>query len=456
MSSLSLLWLWLMVVREKRNSYFEKAEMSLNDTNNDDDGPVVKDLVVERQPPEKKKSIIAVERDEKLFLSHNETPVKIGSVQFSLLSSDEMLRLSEVEISQRHLYVTPTRTPVPFGPLDRRLGTSSKTGTCATCHQKLNDCAGHFGVINLALPVFHIGYFNAIKGIIERICKCCSRVLLKDELQRAEFLTRLRERGAKIGSRQRLVADVSSEARKKKKCSNCGTWNGAVKKIGTLKLIHECYHDPQAPGSKAGGAVSAAAAAARLRKPPASVSVRAEYATALSMMPELTQFVGKAGEDLSPMRVQALFAAMSNDDCELLGLDPATSRPESLVLARLLVPPVCLRPSVTMDASQGSTEDDLTMQLASIVQMNGEIRKNIEKGCTVQTMMEQWQYLQLLTAGYINSDLPGVPSQYVPRKSNRSLCQRLKGKGGRFRGNLSGKRVDFSSRTVISVQHRFI
>ena len=50
---------------------------------------------------------------------------------------------------------------------------------------------------------------------------------------------------------------------------------------------------------------------------------------------------------------------------------------------------------------------------------------------------------------YINSELPGVPSQ-VGQKPIRGFCQRLKGKQGRFRGNLSGKRVDFSARTVIS------
>lgn len=50
---------------------------------------------------------------------------------------------------------------------------------------------------------------------------------------------------------------------------------------------------------------------------------------------------------------------------------------------------------------------------------------------------------------YINSELPGVPSQ-LGQKPIRGFVQRLKGKSGRFRGNLSGKRVDFSGRTVIS------
>lgn len=50
---------------------------------------------------------------------------------------------------------------------------------------------------------------------------------------------------------------------------------------------------------------------------------------------------------------------------------------------------------------------------------------------------------------YVNSELPGVPSQ-PGQKPMRGFVQRLKGKQGRFRGNLSGKRVDFSGRTVIS------
>jgi DNA-directed RNA polymerase III subunit RPC1 len=49
----------------------------------------------------------------------------------------------------------------------------------------------------------------------------------------------------------------------------------------------------------------------------------------------------------------------------------------------------------------------------------------------------------------INSELP-LPPTVQPSKPIRGLCQRLKGKSGRFRGNLSGKRVDFSGRTVIS------
>ena len=57
---------------------------------------------------------------------------------------------------------------------------------------------------------------------------------------------------------------------------------------------------------------------------------------------------------------------------------------------------------------------------------------------------------QVQVAQYINGEMPGLPRPVSAAKPIRGLCQRLKGKSGRFRGNLSGKRVDFSGRTVIS------
>ncbi len=95
-----------------------------------------------------------------------------------------------------------------------------------------------------------------------------------------------------------------------------------------------------------------------------------------------------------------------------------------------------------------SNEDDLTVKLTEIIWANQLIHAALQTGKGIQLMMEQWEFLQLSIALYINSETPGVNS--VPgQKPIRGFCQRLKGKQGRFRGNLSGKRVDFSGRTVI-------
>eukprot|EP01122_Echinamoeba_exundans_P014370 TRINITY_DN648_c0_g2_i2.p1 TRINITY_DN648_c0_g2~~TRINITY_DN648_c0_g2_i2.p1 ORF type:complete len:1235 (+),score=315.80 TRINITY_DN648_c0_g2_i2:2830-6534(+) len=152
---------------------------------------------------------------------------------------------------------------------------------------------------------------------------------------------------------------------------------------------------------------------------------------------------------MNPLRVKRIFEKIIPEDCELLAMDPRLARPEWMLLENLPVPPACIRPSVAMDAQGGSNEDDLTMRLQEILLLNQVVAGDIAKGPIAATLLEKWESLQFSIAHYINSDTPGAPPAFQ-NKSGRGLCQRLKGKQGRFRGNLSGKRVDFSGRTVIS------
>lgn len=97
-----------------------------------------------------------------------------------------------------------------------------------------------------------------------------------------------------------------------------------------------------------------------------------------------------------------------------------------------------------------STEDDLTMKQSEILLINDYISKHMNTSGKMEIIQEDWDYLQLHVALFFNSEISGVPLNMMPNKSTRGIVQRLKGKQGRFRGNLSGKRVDFSARTVIS------
>lgn len=112
-------------------------------------------------------------------------------------------------------------------------------------------------------------------------------------------------------------------------------------------------------------------------------------------------------------------------------------------------PPVAIRPSVAVSASC-TNQDDLTMSLSNMAFINGEIEKVIARGNTSNKLLELWSELQWACALYFNSETPGVPLKFIKNKPTRSLNQRIKGKHGRFRQNLSGKRVDFTGRTVIS------
>lgn len=259
--------------------------------------------------------------------------------------------------------------------------------------------------------------------------------MLLDDHDRQAFLKELRRPFLDNLRRTQICKKINEQCRKAKTCLYCGCINGQIRKIGVLKLAHDKF-----------SAYNKSTSAKKV-PPESKLKFDASFADARRENPELDKHLRKAMEDLNPLRVLNLFKMISPTDCELLGLDPAEGRPEMFIWQFLPAPPVCIRPSVAQD--NASTEDDLTTKLADIVWVSGMIRSALQKGSPVQTIMEQWEYLQTQIAMYVNSDVPGL-QQPGFGKPTRGFCQRLKGKQGRFRGNLSGKRVDFSGRTVIS------
>ena len=292
------------------------------------------------------------------------------------------------------------------------------------------DCVGHYGYIKLVLPVFHIGFFKHVISILQMVCKSCARVLL-EEGDRRRFLRRFRRANLENLQRTQTFKAVNALARKTLYCPHCGSTNGTVKKVGPLKVVHEKFRQKKTEEEL--------------------MEFRKTFVTAVNMGGgELAPHLGKAQEDLNPLRVLDLFRRISEEDCELLGLKPEHGRPEEYLWQYICVPPVCIRPSVAQDGA--TNEDDLTVKLTEIVFTNNIIKSGLargSKGTTTAQLVEQWDFLQLSVAMYINSEMPGVPPM-SGHKPIRGFCQRLKGKQGRFRGNLSGKRVDFSGRTVIS------
>jgi DNA-directed RNA polymerase III subunit RPC1 len=235
--------------------------------------------------------------------------------------------------------------------------------------------------------------------------------------------------------RVQICKRINEQCRKAKHCPHCESVNGQIRKIAVLKLAHDKYQ-----------AYNKSTAQKKVQ-PPSMIVFQKSFEEAKKNNPELEKHSKRAMEDLNPLRVLNLFKMITPSDCELLGINPAEGRPEMFIWQFVPAPPVCIRPSVAQE--NASTEDDLTTKLADIVHISSLIRAALQKGQPVQTIMEQWDYLQLQIAMYVNSDVPGL-QQPGFGKAIRGFCQRLKGKQGRFRGNLSGKRVDFSGRTVIS------
>ncbi|KAI1401383.1 beta and beta-prime subunits of DNA dependent RNA-polymerase [Hypoxylon fuscum] len=361
-------------------------------------------------------------------------PKKFKQIKFGIQSTQDIVNQAVIEVSDRSMYdIERGREPTQNGLLDKRLGTSSKTGTCSTCGLRLNDCVGHWGHVRLPLPAFHIGYIKFTITILQDICKDCSRVLLP-ESDRRQYLKELRNPFIDNMKRVAICKKINEQCRKAKNCPYCGAVNGQIRKIGPLKIVHDKF-------------VAFNKSTSQKKQPPLSkIEFDNSFAEARKHIHDLDKHLRKAFEDLNPLRVLNLFKQITPTDCELLGLDPSEGRPEMFLWQYVPAPPVCIRPSVAQDGA--SNEDDLTTRLGDIVMASGLIRAALEKGVALQTIMEQWEFLQLQIAVYVNSDVPGLKAN--EGRVTRGVCQRLKGKQGRFRGNLSGKRVDFSGRTVIS------
>ncbi|EDW36657.1 GL20670 [Drosophila persimilis] len=145
-----------------------------------------------------------------------------------------------------------------------------------------------------------------------------------------------------------------------------------------------------------------------------------------------------------------LFEQIPQSDVALLGMCSRGAHPKHLIVTRVFVPPACIRPSVLSEVKAGTTEDDLTMKQSEILLINDVIQRHMATGGKIELIYEDWDFLQLHVALYFHSEISGIPINMAPKKTTRGIVQRLKGKQGRFRCNLSGKRVDFSGRTVIS------
>ncbi|NIO44773.1 MAG: DNA-directed RNA polymerase subunit B, partial [Candidatus Aenigmarchaeota archaeon] len=152
--------------------------------------------------------------------------------------------------------------------------------------------------------------------------------------------------------------------------------------------------------------------------------------------------------ELTPLDIRERLEKIPDEDLELLKIKGG--RPEWLIITLLPVPPVTMRPSITLETGERS-EDDLTHKLVDIIRINQRLRENIEIGAPDFIIGDLWELLQYHAATFFNNSLSGIPAaRHRSGRPLKTLSDRLKSKEGRFRHNLTGKRVNFSARTVIS------
>ena len=294
---------------------------------------------------------------------------------------------------------------------------------CDTCFKDMTLCVGHFGSIELNYPVFHVGYFSYTLEILQCICKQCARILLHPE-QRTNFMLKL-STPTELSplAKRKIHKDITAQCKKAKRCPHCDALNGTVKKFAFLKIFH-------------------------LLNATDSVIVNHIFENNKNIVGEIQDYFGSSCEFLSPFIVLKLFEKIPRSDYIFLLLKDNT--PMDLICTHIPVPPSIIRPSSHNTSGMRSTEDELTMKLNEILIANETMKKRLQDGTIFLQMIDTWDFLQILVSVYINSDVRNLPPQHSSVANGQGVSQRLKGKEGRFRSNLSGKRVNFSARTVIT------
>ena len=345
-------------------------------------------------------------------LSYNQDVETISGLQFSIMSAEEIENRSVAEIVSTDTFAG--NDPIIGGLFDPRMGVIDHNKICQTCEQKNTFCPGHFGHIVLAKPLFYIQFFDVVKKLMKCICFKCSKLLLdKDQPELKKIL--------------------SKRISKQKKFE-------FIYKLCSKNKIKRCGKDIKNNGCGA--------------KQPDKISKDTHVGRIV-----LEWKTKEEEEDIEDMilfgsDVYRIFSRITDEDSNIIGFPRNINKPEDLICTVFPVPPPSVRPSVRNDTGQ-RCEDDLTHKLCDIVKTNNTLKTKIEKNVNKE-QIDYWTILlQYHLSTFIDNKIPGIPqAKQRTGRPLRSLGERLKSKEGRIRGNLMGKRVDFSARSVITPDPR--
>ena len=159
-------------------------------------------------------------------------------------------------------------------------------------------------------------------------------------------------------------------------------------------------------------------------------------------------YIGK--KRMFPIEIREILVKIIDEELKKAGVNSATCRPEWAVLTYLLVPPVTVRPSIILESGERS-EDDLTHKLSDIIRSNQRLWENLNAGAPEVIIEDLWDLLQFHITTFFDNTVARIPpARHRSGQPLKTITERIKGKEGRIRKNLAGKRVNYSARTVIS------
>ncbi len=256
------------------------------------------------------------------------------------------------------------------------------------------------GHIELAAPVSHIWYFKGIPSRMGLILDLSPRVLER-VLYFASYIV-LDPGETKLAYKQILNESEYQEA--------CDTYGRSAFRVGMgAESIRELL------------------AAIDLEKDSAELKAELENATGQ-----------KRARIIKRLEVVEAFRESGN-------------KPEWMIMTVIPVIPPDLRPMVQLDGGRFATSD-LNDLYRRIINRNNRLRRLLDLGAPDIIVRNEKRMLQEAVDALIDNGRRGRPVTGPGNRALKSLSDMLKGKGGRFRQNLLGKRVDYSGRSVICVE----
>ena len=342
-------------------------------------------------------------------------PKRIDSIKFSLMDPNEIRKMSAVEVKTADTYKDDGHA-YKQGLMDPKMGVIDPGIRCETCGNKHNECPSHFGHIALELPVMHIGFTMLIKTALKSTCNQCSNILLhsapethpldpeksEQDYYRDRVHDVMRKHGVGSTEFKKIIKEIEKECSMARRaiCMHCGSEQGKI----------------------------------MLDKPTTFKEKKKD----------------KGEHKLNARDIREWLEKIPDENLIFLGMDSDASRPEWVIMKVLPVPPITVRPSITLDSGDRS-EDDLTHKMVDVFRINQRLRENRDAGAPQLIVEDLWELLQYHVTTYFDNQTSGIPpARHRSGRPLKTLSQRLKGKEGRFRSNLSGKRVNFCARTVIS------
>jgi DNA-directed RNA polymerase II subunit RPB1 len=344
---------------------------------------------------------------------YNENVKTVKNISFNLWGNKKVKLYSAVKNDSFGInlpYSYDNFEPKKGGLVDLRLGTCDIYLNCSTCGLNSNECQGHFGHTDLAEPVYHFGFLNHNVNTLKCVCFYCSKLLI--ELT-PEIINKFKNKTSK--QRHKEIKEITKNINF---CHHCGSPVPKIRKEvnyknASIKIVIEN-----------------------------EVKTTQEDGTTLSR---------NVKEDLSARKCYNILRNISDVDAYILGFDSKKYRPEDMIIYIMPIPPVSIRPSAKINFMSSATrEDSLTLKIAEVLNSNSRVRNemNKEKG----NIEDAQTLLQYHVATYFDNNSTSLPTSEFKTGGLpiKSISDRIKGKEGRVRNNVMGKRVDFSGRSVIT------